>query len=958
MIGLGDRLFDGRNFFIGILGDIFDIITGEVDSEEDTLKQVYQSCFQLLMAMARSNPVVQNRLFDRLGTFLKISNVGDYLAELFVEIFSGNRDLCLKIPPPLITEVVQMLAKTQSPTLIRLLCSLVMIESSPLKRNQSLVVKALLQYKQSIEAVTDTTQEMRMKLLKSDERKIGTLDKKRYFCNIVQLLSYCSQGDNKAVESICQSMFTLPELLDIILLPQLCNGLRGPFVQFLVSVFFTSDLESDFEMKELAHEPKLWTYIDNLCAELKEITSQVLDDPVFAKNLLKWRPTKVHLNKHDKEHELKESLHYVFDGVLPFLNVFYKQFYQREMDMEDDSVSMSTNVDSNIIDIHAQAEAERHISHQFLNQSLIPFAINCFASLVKEEQVMQLTQTIQIIQTALGLSTDLPPELLRKLPENSEDPMVQYREYYKDEQKINMMLCSFASNLREAYGGPNTVEAQLGVPINRKYTLMEGDEALPLGIEFQHLVGAFIDSEKEDPLEKYTNIATVIGQVRDALTYQKGSEREKIRLEELTRRSLQVLRTVLHNEIIKVPDETTGKQSDIAEQEDVVAEAQEALIEMGILEAILNHITSPSENVSREVLALLTALLYGGNEKVQKRFMVIWLSSREEPFFSSIKARMTQTEEILRERRILMNQSREVCKGFKGEKSKLSKMNSPEDLFDIIEKGQNVSGEKGKKKSLGSIIVGAFTRSKNKKHSIEEEVKTFEERMKRKKSYQHRHDCRDATFVPLSEEDQAVVNAGRSFLGGLIQDVSTEMIRDLTVQGAKSAVNEDLRQQSDADFKDTGHLNLVLKVLAGLCDGQNTDIQNYLRDQYDNLKNIDIVGESANFMSLLYSSVNSSSIGLVTQLMDSLIEMVQGNEANQVVVFDRKIIDYINHMLRMDELPDCNREEIFTFKRAIGILLTDMTEENSPSGHTKMIMEAINKEEIATVMEESYALVR
>ncbi len=147
-------------------------------------------------------------------------------------------------------------------------------------------------------------------------------DKKRYLANVVQLLAYCSHGDNKAVESICQSMFTLTELLDIVLLPQLCNGLRGAFLQYLVAVFYTSNLDvAEFEMKETMHEPKLWTYIDSLCIEIKRVTEAVVRDQNMVTLMLKWKPTKIHESNEDKEHELMETLHYIFDAVFPFLQV-------------------------------------------------------------------------------------------------------------------------------------------------------------------------------------------------------------------------------------------------------------------------------------------------------------------------------------------------------------------------------------------------------------------------------------------------------------------------------------------------------------------------------------------------------------------------------------------------------------------------------------------------------------
>ncbi len=145
-----------------------------------------------------------------------------------------------------------------------------------------------------------------------------------------------------------------------------------------------------------------------------------------------------------------------------------------------------------------------------------------------------------------------------------------------------------------------------------------------------------------------------------------------------------------------------------------------------------------------------------------------------------------------------------------------------------------------------------------------------------------------------------------------------ETIRNSSIQLMKNVATDDMIQQQSMTFRDSGHLELVLKVLAGLCDGQNTSVQDYLRDQWDNLKNIDIVGETANFLSLLYGSISPESINLVTQLLNTLIEMVQGNEANQVVIFDRKVVDYLNHMLRMEDLSGCSLEQMWSLKRSIG----------------------------------------
>uniref|UniRef100_A0A914V3I1 Uncharacterized protein n=1 Tax=Plectus sambesii TaxID=2011161 RepID=A0A914V3I1_9BILA len=74
----GNRLGDAHpinqqilvNF--GVLDDVIDILNGQVDIESDAVSDIYRNSFQLLMAMAHGNPIVQQRLFDRMFVFLKI----------------------------------------------------------------------------------------------------------------------------------------------------------------------------------------------------------------------------------------------------------------------------------------------------------------------------------------------------------------------------------------------------------------------------------------------------------------------------------------------------------------------------------------------------------------------------------------------------------------------------------------------------------------------------------------------------------------------------------------------------------------------------------------------------------------------------------------------------------------------------------------------------------------------
>lgn len=53
----------------------------------------------------------------------------------------------------------------------------------------------------------------------------------------VYLFSMCALGENKSMESICQCLLSMEELLAAISLPELCAGLRLPFVTFLTTTY-------------------------------------------------------------------------------------------------------------------------------------------------------------------------------------------------------------------------------------------------------------------------------------------------------------------------------------------------------------------------------------------------------------------------------------------------------------------------------------------------------------------------------------------------------------------------------------------------------------------------------------------------------------------------------------------------------------------------------------------------
>ena len=103
-------------------------------------------------------------------------------------------------------------------------------------------------------------------------------------------------------------------------------------------------------------------------------------------------------------------------------------------------------------------------------------------------------------------------------------------------------------------------------------------------------------------------------------------------------------------------------------------------------------------------------------------------------------------------------------------------------------------------------------------------------------------------------------------------------------------------------FHDFSHIELILKVLGFMCDGQYKDMQNFLRSQNEQIQSVDLVGEVTSFLQTFHQSqfIDRSTLKLLHRMLQTLIEMSVGNHANQKAIFDRQILPVINRILQID----------------------------------------------------------
>ena len=134
-----------------------------------------------------------------------------------------------------------------------------------------------------------------------------------------------------------------------------------------------------------------------------------------------------------------------------------------------------------------------------------------------------------------------------------------------------------------------------------------------------------------------------------------------------------------------------------------------------------------------------------------------------------------------------------------------------------------------------------------------------------------------------------------------------------------------------------------------MCEGHNTVLQNFLRYQPGNIRSMNLVVQSVEYLKALTAEITEDTLDQTIQVMglfciclarfafllfffspsfthsltrslvyflaltlrqalESVIEYCQGCQANQQEVFNAQAIDQINHILRMPKMKSCEEK--------------------------------------------------
>jgi inositol 1,4,5-triphosphate receptor type 1 len=965
----------------GVLSDVLNLIFRRLDTnssihsetsagssvadetEEEVKDSLFRKCFQFLVAFAREHRIVQEHLFNRMDSLLAISYAVPEMADVLSEVFSDFQEVCLRVQERQIGEVFRIIVNPKTSAsgqagLLQMLRALTNTKVNdsylPLKRNQNFIVKHYSKNREFFEVVLgQARQEDRMELLTNAGDNDAQL---LVLLNVTDLLASCCEGDNPFIESICQTIFSIDELLGYLVHDDINPDRKRPFCRFLVWVYLSSGSETAAQQDMFSsNNPDLMLFWDQCSEIIYGLTQALKGVPLHNHSSVRrgLRRKKSDTNEPEKgmRKRLKSEipnvsrvtdgsgnlvrgiLPYFMEGILPMLTLYYKQFVSVAK-VAEESEKVYTVMGTIASGLMALVE----VVTPFLTTSDQMFVLKgTILALMKsskiEKHLVVSRETVRVCCHFVEL----------KCPEVMSDPAKKYKRQFDKEIQLNAQYNAYVRGYEFANNGPNTIQFQLGVNDSAPFVRepysefldddmsVKGDEYLPLGRSFQAFVRCFMSHDSSGP-KVYPETGHLIRLLDISFNQLEDlTETERVRQDLLDIKCLQVLRAMIQNETLRIDPEL--KENHPARYRRLagnIETVQNGIQDLGpgenTIARVVPMLAHPNELTAAEVLAFLSRFLYDGNTTVQAGFEFL-TQTREERFFLNIRKRLDHAVAIDRERRALETQ--------------LSMKKSDQDYLHecfvervgtLIRAPRKKSGHDtsllvpgGQRPSVG--VLSPFPEEEN-----DIEMEDFDDdEIDGLIGKQPVHSPPVAKDAGTMKRTTLQLRKKWTGLEGLLAEppptswIHSEVYEQLSQENQGKAASDS--KAEELKFQDTNYVELALRVLGLMCDGQNRALQNYLREQPDNINNVNLVGEVSLFLQHFYSDINKENIELVNRILQTLVEMSVGNYYNQQVMFERQIVDIINRILQTSTFPCCAIVDVMELKASAVELIEVMTEE-------------------------------
>ena len=973
--------------------NLLTVVLGFFDQElddNDTLAadiNILQMCMihalEFIGAMTEDHTEAQERMFDEMQKLLDNESVQTprimgTLCKALRHVFVGNPKNQVSIREQSILTMVDKLCKfrhngssggvrgtrlCEIPFLLQALAErhIDLTGSTPSTRNQNLVIAEMM--KQD-ELVADMETACRL-----PQRYIPISP---YHLSIISLLATLADGEDEHIESICEKLVTINQLLSYL---GKTSAARKPMpreiIEFLYQVYLSENCVFDVDLKYLMANENLWS-----------VTAELAND----------------LRKELPDLDNLSTRKYIFGVVLPLLKQIFSLFLQMKDGIQMTGGTMGTQRRGQAVVNFISSAVEQAVA--IITTYNVSFWWNKGHLEVCKEFIVVALQKARPPST-----TDIQfQEILDKVPDPW--PKRAQRET-SQEDMINQAFSSFTATLWEVYANQNAdchechAHGDDGVVRNPDCLYIERDDdgktALPCGDEFRQLMKMFDgEIESESPAANNANAAInstsgpslddsggeeagyvallrYLGFLEDAMTDISVSADERERAEVLCMSTLDMLKALLQkfrceeqkDGVIQDPTGVEGRK--ITEQLSV---AQTAHAKAGAITWCVKLICAEEEDLMKSAFRYMMMLTYGGNMEVQAELVRALQDSKTSICLHRIREELSRGVGAL-------------AQLVKGDAHNLVADATWKDLMPSIEAFKYADQVKNKTILLQTMVdkmttvdnwtpvrsvdINAIVHSERSFVGFNDESIAFVGFIPKTQALEFRTRGRKTLmltqrlsgfWVPVGQKDVAP--------GSPDMEKRILMKKGCATWGssstpAKGSILEDVWEEEYRWVMD------LAEGVQQIAEGAYDELQNILRDNSSlgGDQSVNVLVELVRILAIVYPNIGSEKgssdiphgwLKLTKQLLDTISEICQGNQQNQQEVLDERVVSMLNAIIAHDT-DDLELLELLTqTKRSAFGILKAMTEQSNATAHAvaTSLLSLLNMEELYLAMNRFY----
>ena len=602
-----------------IVLDILDMTSKRIRE----FKPLFIVCFNFLKEFVLHNQENQLSVFKQIHVLMRFLGRDVDAAYTLIELFRDNRIICSQVTESQLRAIVNAIVEgCKYPRFIEILENLCIVNGRPIRRNQNMVLKLMMEKQQETLLLFNNPEsvERRNQLIKLRNHIENPQGLLQYHMKIVDLICKCARGKIYEAEIKCQSLYSINDIYRALSDPDNLWEIKMHFIDFLHEVYFETEKKLSME-----GDPNIWKII------------RVFNDDIV--NLLKNTPSTSPCLGSSKSPLLVSPI------TSPSINT------------TSSSSSFKHHFDKSTLNSKQENEQQQQQKISILSTSLpidhsIPDYIKTPQTIYVFEHLLPFLQYFS--ENQISHATKLPISS-RDLCDTLVDSISSLfeNENYKDDKLRLISGKTLQSLYSKGFNGTQQLKQNIVKNIVKRWKELNETHELQKSREITGKDGKISREERVlSGLKQFCKSFREVFNLNDELDNLAGVFKNNIPFTKMFIALLRRESNDIPNALVLVALRAFRVLLEENQNDDIKRnEIQNLLNNLGCTELILSLITRGSDAIFLQSIKVGIALLHGGNNHVQETIHSLFLSSsNDETFFYEIRSRIRRSMSEIKEK--------------------------------------------------------------------------------------------------------------------------------------------------------------------------------------------------------------------------------------------------------------------------------------------------------------------